>query len=166
MASHDGENVGTFAFQLDLYTSDAFAEPAVGPFRVGEKMYFSISQNPSVSNTVFRATKCTVWNNDLTLDYSLWTNGNNPEPFTGIERWAPFYLDATSTATCAAKDFDRYSYTVFEFIDANQMPMSNSTVHVHCDIQVCVAQDDMTGSPCNIPCDGFSVGTPTNPLGL
>ncbi|CBY18720.1 unnamed protein product [Oikopleura dioica] len=161
MASHDGENIGTFAFQLDLYTSDAFAEPAVGPFRVGEKMYFSISQNPSVSNTVFRATKCTVWNNDLTLDYNLWINGNNPDAFTGIERWAPFYFDATSTATCAAKDFDRYSYTVFEFIDQNQMPMVNSTVHVHCDIQVCVAKDDMTGSPCNVDCDGFDIGTPS-----
>lgn len=160
-ASYQGENTGEFSFKLDLWTSDTFAEPANGPHRVGELLYYSITQEPAISNTVFRTTNCAVLSADRTLDFEIF-DGDNFQTFVDMLRWKPLYFD-DSGETCAAASKDRFSYKVFEFVGVNGTPAPvNSTVHIECDIQVCVAEDDMTNSPCNDPCNN-AWGVPVIP---
>ena len=146
----DKHGLGTFGFVLNLWTNDAFAQAITADnHRVGETLYFTVTQNPVLSNVVFRTTQCTVLSSTKQHKYALFDGLlDNFDPFVDTTRYQPTYADINGE-TCASEIDDRYSYTVFEFLEDT----GNSTVHIECSVQVCVKEDDMTNSACNIPCD-------------
>lgn len=141
--------VGTFGFELNLWSSDNFAEALTADnHRVGETLYFTVTQNPILTNVVFRPSQCSVWDSTKTHEYVLFDGTlDHFDAFVDTTRYRPLYSDLNGE-TCASEVVDRYSYTLFEFVNTQ-----NSTINIECNIKVCVKEDDMSNSACNIPCD-------------
>jgi hypothetical protein len=149
--------LGAFGFELNLWTNDGFSQAITADnHRVGETLYFTVTQNPVLSNVVFRTSKCSVFNSNREHEYVLFdATTDNFDPFVEATRYRPTYPDMNGE-TCSSEIVDRYSYTVFEFLEDE-----DSTIHIDCSIEVCVKEDDMTHSGCNTPCDSTPFGDST-----
>ena len=123
--------LGAFGFELNLWTNDAFSQAITADnHRVGETLFFSVTQNPVLSNVVFRTSKCSVFNSNREHEYVLFDGMLDQfDPFVETTRYRPLYSDDNGE-TCASDVVDRYSYTVFEFLED-----TNSTIHIDCSIQ-------------------------------
>lgn len=154
-ASAEKAAVGEFSFELNIYDADNFASEADAnsPARVGENLFFGLTSIKSINNVVHRATRCSVLNFDGTEEYVLFDDAvgtGTVDPFVEVKRYVPWYTDVSGNETCGAKDsLDKFSYTVFEFIDRNTgLPVTDGTQSIKCNIAICIKDDDMSNGPC------------------
>ena len=153
-ATLEKQDLGTFSYELKVYSSDGFNSDLTGAARVGETLHFGIVPSKQLNNVVHRATRCTVSDFEDKEEYVLFDAAVNApngmvDPFVHTTRYAPFYTDATGTATCGVSDVDKFSYTVFEFINQDTgNPVTDGKQHIKCTVEVCIKEDDMSTGPC------------------
>jgi len=136
-----------------------------GAARVGETLHFGIFPSKQLNNVVHRATRCTVSDYQDKEEYVLFDAAVNAptgmvDPFVHTTRYTPLYTDATGTQTCGVTDVDKFSYTVFEFIDQTTgTPVTDGKQHIKCTVEVCIKEDDMSTGPCAATtCDAMWAG--------
>jgi len=153
-ATLEKEDLGTFSYELRVFSSDGFNTDLTGAARVGETLHFGIVPSKQLNNVVHRATRCTVSDFEDKEEYVLFDAAVNApngmvDPFVHTTRYTPLYTDTTGTQTCGVTDVDKFSYTVFEFIDQSTgSPVSDGKQHIKCTVEVCIKEDDMSTGPC------------------
>jgi hypothetical protein len=145
------EDVGLLSFTIETFASDAFALELSAGFnsRVGETLHFAVVPQNILSNLVFQTTSCSVLSEDKSVSYQLFEN-EVADSFVSPMRYRPYYSDGNTMETCAVEEQDKYSYTVFEFLDDTGTGATNGgqQQHIQCSIMVCIKEDDMSSSPC------------------
>jgi len=130
---------GDFTFDLETFSDSEFSVPASTGFRTGDIMFFDIVNANPMKGIKFTVMDCTVYNEDKTESYPVISNK------CGDDYIATKHLDGY-----AVEERARFSYTVFEFVDANDGE-ENQTLQ--CKITVC-HKNDINYVSCIAPCPG------------
>jgi len=163
-ASLEKKDLGSFSYELKVYDSDGFNTDLGGAARVGETLHFGIVPTKQLNNVVHRATRCTVSDFEDNEEYVLFDaavgSHGTVDPFVHTTRYAPLYTDASGQETCGVSDIDKFSYTVFEFVDKDTgNPVADGKQHIKCTVEVCIKEDDMSTGPCaSTVCDAMWSG--------
>jgi hypothetical protein len=133
LVSGPTNSTGDLSFSLNTYTDATFnVLDNSGSIQVGSTLFFGITISQQIAGVVYTVTDCTVKNEDLSLEYNIFTNRcpNSRVHYTVYDN----YDSALTT----------FSYTVFEF-KANP----GGVLHLSCNIVVCDATD--SSSTCVSP---------------
>ena len=112
------EEMGIFSFDILTYSDASFAQelPAGTQNRVGEPLHFAVVPENILSNLVYQTTACSILAADNSTSYVLFED-EKPDTWVNPMRYRPYYSDTNGGETCAVETQDKFSYTVFEFVD-------------------------------------------------
>jgi hypothetical protein len=86
-------------------------------------LHYAVLPVKTLSNIVYQTTTCSVLNHDKSVSYVLFDDqaGDNEkvDSYVNPVRFRPYFFDELDSETCAVDDKDKFSYTVFEFMDVN-----------------------------------------------
>ena len=112
------EELGMFSFDILTYSDASFAQqlPAGTQNRVGEPLHFAVVPENILSNLVYQTTACSILAADNSTSYVLFED-EKPDSWVNPMRYRPYYSDTNGGESCAVETQDKFSYTVFEFVD-------------------------------------------------
>merc|ERR1719500_1165197 len=135
----DKEDLGTFSFGINTYASASFdlALTAGDNSRVGETLHFAVVPQNILSNLVFQTTSCSILSSNKNVSYALFQD-ETADVFVSPVRYRPYFADGNSAETCAVEEQDKFSYTVFEFLDDTGVGATDGgqQQHIRCSIMV------------------------------
>ena len=71
-----------------------------------------------LNNLVYQTTACSILAGDNSTSYTLFEN-ESADPYVNPVRYRPYYSDTLGGESCAVQSQDKFSYTVFEFVNQN-----------------------------------------------
>ena len=112
------EEMGLFSFDILTYSDASFAQQLAAneQNRVGEPLHFAVVPENMLSNLVYQTTACSILAGDNSTSYTLFEN-ESADPYVTPVRYRPYYSDTLGGESCAVESQDKFSYTVFEFVN-------------------------------------------------